>query len=146
MLTFWFRCNKINLQWRTKKATFFPSVSNTGFLPPSPSLFFFPKEGHITFLEGREQSLMLYYFCETVTQMTGKEHSTVDTFKKYSTRTQMKTDFFFLIRDCADEVLSVTLFSFYFWVAMSAVNLLVVYSMFWGEQSVLLCSHWKCWW
>lgn len=89
---------------------------------------------------------MLYYFCETVTQMTGKEHSTVDTFKKYSTRTQMKTDFFFLIGDCADEVLSVTLFSFYFWVAMSAVNLLVVYSMFWGEQSVLLCSHWKCWW
>lgn len=63
---------------------------------------------------------MLYHFCETVTQMTGKEHSTVDTFKKFSTRTQMKTDFF-VFRDCADEVLSVIQFSFCFWVAMSAV-------------------------
>lgn len=55
--------------------------------------------------------------------MTGKEHSTGDTFKKFSTRTQMKTDFlfFFVFRDCADEVLSVTQFSFCFWVAMSVV-------------------------
>lgn len=43
---------------------------------------------------------MLYHFCETVTQMTEKEHSPADTFKKSSTRTQMKTDFFGVQKLC----------------------------------------------